>query len=450
MTHHPESGTVVEQTRTARESGPSQTKKPHRTRVRWTIVFLVFLGMLISYIDRANLAVSLPYLKEDLGIAAGLSGLILGAFYWTYAACQMPLGRLVDRVGPRFLFAGAVVWWSICTALTSAVKGFGGLFGLRLLLGVGEAAAFPSGIKTVGTWFPLSERGRASGIVASGARAGSLLALPVVTALIAFVGWRGSFIITGAIGVVWAVVWVLYYRSPEKHSKVSPAELEFITEGRSTADDKREPIRWTKLIKNRNVTSVALGFWCVTFVEYFFITWFPTYLVQDRGFNLLQLGVLGMIPAITALIGQYLGGYTTDALLRRGWSVTRSRKTCIIVGSLLSSVIAFAAIAESAAVALALLSISTASIMFAVASIYCLPGDLSPRKEGVQSQEGSIAGIINGISNTAGIASPAIIGFILGATGSFVYGLFLAGAIAVLGVIFFAFGLKKIEPMTID
>ncbi|WP_280832227.1 MFS transporter [Mycolicibacterium frederiksbergense] len=411
----------------------------------------MFLGMLISYVDRANLAVALPYMTDDLGLAAGASGLILGAFYWTYSAFQMPFGRLADRIGPRFLFAGAVVWWSFCTALTSVVKGFGGLFGLRLLLGVGEAAAFPSGIKTVGTWFPPSERGRASGIVASGSRAGSLLALPVVTALIGWIGWRGSFIVTGTIGLVWALAWVLYYRSPNQHPRVSEAELEHINAGRATEiDSDTKPLRWTTLIKNRNIMAVAFGFWCVTFVEYFFITWFPAYLVQERGFSLLKLGLLGSIPAITALIGQYVGGYTTDAMLRRGWSVTRARKSCIIAGSLLSSSIAFAAFADSAAAALVLLSISTASIMFAVASIYCLCSDLSPRAHASQGQEGSIAGIVNGISNTAGIASPAIIGLILGVTGSFVGGLVLAGAIAILAVVIFAFALQHVEPMTVS
>ncbi|MCV7068318.1 MFS transporter [Mycolicibacterium farcinogenes] len=239
--------------------------------------------------------------------------------------------------------------------------------------------------------------------------------------------------------LAWALIWVLYYRSPDRHPRVSDAELEHINSGRTTEiGSETKPLRWTSLIKNRNIMAVAFGFWCVTFVEYFFITWFPAYLVQERGFSLLKLGLLGSIPAITALIGQYVGGYTTDTLLRRGWSVTRARKSCIIAGCLLSSSIAFAGFADSAATALVLLSISTASIMFAVASIYCLCSDLSPRAHASQGQEGSIAGIVNGISNTAGIASPAIIGLILGVTGSFVGGLVLAGAIAILAVVIFA------------
>ena len=420
------------------------------TRARWTILWLVFLGLAISYIDRANLAVALPYMQHDLGLAAGLGGLLLGGFYWTYSVLQLPFGHAVDRAGPRFLFGAAVLWWSVCTAATSVVSGFGALFGLRLLLGAGEAAAFPASVKAVGTWFPPSERGIATGIYVSGARCGTLLSVPVVTALIGWIGWRSSFIATGALGVVWAAVWVWHYRAPREHRGVSESELALITEGREAPapGQERPAIPWLEMLRHRNVLAVSLGYFCITFVEYFFITWFPSYLVQDLGFTLLQLGVFGTIPAFSAILGQWSGGYVADALVRRGLTVTRARKSCIVGGALTSSVIAVAAFVRSPGLALALLSISTAALTFADASVWCLPADLSPRDQGPDvGWEGSIAGIVNGISNLAGIASPAVIGLAVGMTHSFVFGLVTAGVLAIVAVLIFVFGVGPIEPL---
>lgn len=159
-------------------------------RLRWLMVTLAFLAITINYIDRANLSVALPYMKQDLHLTTEQSGWILGAFFWIYSLFQLPIGRLVDRFGARSIFALAVAWWSLFTALTPLMRGFAGLFGVRLALGIGEAGAFPAATRTVQEWFPDHERGTASGIYDSGVRGGTLLSIPLVTALIAWVGWK--------------------------------------------------------------------------------------------------------------------------------------------------------------------------------------------------------------------------------------------------------------------
>lgn len=429
-----------------------------RTKLRWLIIFLAFVGITINYVDRANLAVALPYMTDDLNLSPGQAGLILGVFFWTYALFQIPLGWLVDRTGVRLMFAVSVVWWSIFTAATALTRGFASLLAFRLLLGVGEAGAFPSCARVVEQWFPKQERGLASGIYDSGARGGTLIATPLVAAVIAALGWRLSFVVTGALGLVFVVFWVWLYRSPRKHHMISQEELEYIEAGGAhTRDYERQQqrsndnsVRWRDLFLYRTVWGMALGFFCESFIIYFFITWFPTYLVNARGFSLLELGFFGTIPALVAFAGNWLGGFVSDSLVRRGTSLTMARKGCIVGGLLLSSVIALAAVVPSAGLALVLLSISFGSLAFATSSIVALPADVAPVSvEGAGSWAGSIMGIQNGVANLAGFASPVVLGFVVGVTGSFVAGLVIAGAMAIVGSLIYLFVVGPIEPLPV-
>jgi MFS family permease len=248
--------------------------------MRWYIVFMAFLGTAINYIDRANLGVALPALKHEFGLSPETSGLILGAFFWTYAACQLPSGWFVDKVGPRIAYTFAVVWWSIFTAATAVARGFTSLFGFRLLLGIGEAPAYPTNAKAVAEWFPRSERAFATSIYDSGARAGTVAALPLCTWIIGSYGWRASFVITGIIGILWSFIWYALYRHPTKHPLISDAEREHIVSGQPPVNAAAlgPKVPWSSLFKFRAVWGMMLGFFCLNFVIYFFVTWFPTYL----------------------------------------------------------------------------------------------------------------------------------------------------------------------------
>ena len=181
-------------------------------KMRWVVIFLCFLAIAVNYIDRANLAVAAPQIEKALGIGPAEMGFILSGFFWTYALMQMPFGWFVDRVGARIALAAAVTWWSIATVLTATVNGIGSLLGYRLLLGAGEAGAYPSGAKINVNWFPRKERALAASIFDSGSRIGNALSLPVVTLIIASFGWRMSFAVTGLLGIVWVVFWLLIYR----------------------------------------------------------------------------------------------------------------------------------------------------------------------------------------------------------------------------------------------
>lgn len=417
-------------------------------KIRWIIIWLAFLAIAIGYIDRANLSVALPYLTEELDLDPTYSGLILGAFFWTYSLFQFPSGWLADKLGSRFTFAFSVLWWSVFTALTAFARGFYSLLSLRLLLGVGEAGAFPAATRVVEEWFPKHERGFASGIYDSGARGGTMIAIPIVSALVAAVGWKGSFLITGAIGLLWVLIWLKFYRIPREQQILSTEEFEYIKKGGGAKirdHTEESTIKWRDIAKNRTVWGMSLGFACQSYVIYFFITWFPTYLVQERGFDLLELGIWGTIPGITAFIGNFFGGWVSDKLIYRGFSITAARKTCIVAGMIISGVIGLAGQVESPMAALALLSLSFAGVTFATSSIVALPADISPQ-EGA-SIAGSIQGFQNGISNLAGIISPTVIGWLYSVTGEFKMGLLSATFAAFLGCILYIFMVGKIEPI---
>lgn len=423
-----------------------------RTNVRWLMVFLAFAATSINYVDRANLSVALPFIERDLGINAAASGIIFSAFFATYAIFQLPSGYFVDKLGARLLYAFAVVWWSVFTAATALSRGFASLFAFRLLLGVGESGAYPSNAKVVSEWFPRQERALATSIFDSGARVGTALSLPIVTAIIALLGWRWSFAITGALGLVWLVFWLWLYRRPREHSMASNEEIDYIEAGGARtveATEERDPnaLRWRDLFRYRTIWGMMLGFFCLNFVIYFFITWFPSYLVNARNFDLLQLGFYGTIPALVAIPGGWLGGFVSDYLVRRGVDLTVARKTCLVGGMLFSSVIALAVLVPNASSALALLSVSYAATTFAAASVWSLPADVAP----TPGQVGSIGGIQNFASNIAGIIGPSFIGFMVTLSGgSYVTALLVAGAIGIVGAFSYLLIVGKIEPLPVE
>jgi ACS family D-galactonate transporter-like MFS transporter len=434
-----------------------------RSNLRWVVVGMCFLGVSINYLDRANLSIAMPDIVKEFGISHTVEGLILGGFFWTYALFQLPAGHFIDRLGARFTYGFAVIWWSVFTALTAVASGAGSLFGFRLGLGVGESASYPASAKVVSKWFPKRERALATSIYDSGARFGSAVALPLVAFLVAWLGWRASFVITGALGVVWAVGWVMWYRDPRSKSGLQDEELAYIESGGARADETEQTgrtaedeaaareaaatavptVRWRQLFGYRTVWGMMLGFFCLNFVIYFFITWFPTYLHDARGFSLLGTGFYGVIPAIVAIFGGWLGGWVSDRIYDRTGDLNKARKVCLVGGMAFSSVIALAVVVPSAWAALALLSVCYASLTFAAASVWSLPADVAP----TPNQVASIGGIQNFASNLAGVGSPFLVGALYDATGSFVVPLVVVGCLGLLGAVAYAVIVKRVEPL---
>lgn len=421
------------------------------SRIRYRILALAFIGLSLNYLDRANLSVALPFITEDLHLQLtnAEKGLILGAFFWAYDGAMLAAGWFSDKVGARKAFTFAAVWWSVVTALTPLARGFWSLFAVRFALGVGEAPAYPASTKAASRWFPQHERAFSTAVIDSGSRVGTVLALPIVTSLIALVSWHFSFVVLGLVGLVWAAAWYWYYRDPMQHEQANDLEREYIAAGGGrldeTDDEAATAIRWRDLFRYRTVQGMMLGFFCLNFVIYFFLTWFPTYLKDARGLDLLQLGTLGTLPGITAIVGGWVAGLIADRFIKRGADVTKVRKTVMVGGLLGGAAIVFAAPASSVYVALLFLAVSYASLAIAATGIWSLPGDIAPSSRHVAS----IGGIQNFASNIAGIISPFVFGLLLDIyDGSYLPAFLLAGAVAVVGALTYAFIVGRAEPLT--
>lgn len=415
-------------------------------KIRWVMIFLCFLANAINYIDRANLAIAAPNIRTELGLNPTEMGLILSAFFWTYAFFQMPAGWFIDKVGVRISLAFAVGWWSVFTMVTGIARGVGQMVGSRLLLGVGEAAAMPSFSKVAYSWFPQKEKGLACSIFDSGSRVGSALSLPLVAWLISVLGWRGSFIATGLMGIVWAIAWWFIYRDPEKYRDIAPEAVDALLAERGTpkVEEQGPKVSWSDLFRYRTVWGLMIGLFCLNFAIYFFITWFPSYLLQSRGFSLTSLGTLGMLPALLAIPGGWLGGYVSDSLLRRGWSATKARKTCLVTGMLLSTSITLSAFVDSTAACLALFSLAYASLSFAGSNTWAIVCEISPTPGHVAS----IGGIQNFAGNLAGILITTFTGVMLTITkGSFLIPLSLAGVLCLVGAFSYLFIVGEVKPL---
>jgi len=414
--------------------------------IRWLIIWMCFLSGAIAYIDRVNLAIAAPNVRAELGLNSAQMGLVLSAFFWMYAAVQLPAGSIVDKIGVRLSLAFAVCWWSLFTMATGLARGMAELIGARVMLGLGEAGALPSCVKSAFNWFPRSERGLACGILNSGGATGSALSLPLVTALIAMLGWRGSFIVTGLLGIAWALAWWVIYRDPERYRVVAPAEVEALLalRGASPSSAASINISWLDLFRYRSIWGLMIGLFCLDFAIYFFITWFPSYLLQARGFSLTSLGTVGMIPASMAVVGNWLGGYTSDHLLKRGWSATKARKSCLVGGMLMASSIGLSAFVNSTAVSLALLSLAYCSLAFSGANVWAVGSEIAPTPAHVAS----IGAIQNFAGNLAGIMIATFTGvMVLLNGGSFLVPLALAGSLCIVGALSYLFIVGKVEPL---
>lgn len=433
--------------------GPEPATAPPRARVhlptniRWGLVILLFFGMSIQSLDRVNLSAALPVISKDFALTPVLQGLILSAFFWTYAAMNIPAGYIVDRLRPRRAFTIIGLLWALVTMATALANGFLTLFGLRALLGIGEAGDFPTATAVVGEWFPPQERGLASGIFSVGNDGGVVIALPLSAFLLIHFGWPAVFVGSGLIGLIWVIIWWRQYYAPANHPRVSAEERAYVASPDVDLAGKKagKSRRWIDLLRYRQTWGLIVGYFCYPYLYGFFLTWLPTYLVKARHFSIAELGLFGAIPALFALAGGLVGGRCSDLLMTRVRNVNVARKVPIGVGMVVGSLaIIAAAYVPSVFGALALLSTTTFFMRGAYGAIWSLPVDVSPG----QTYTASISGLMNAFGNLGGgVIAPIVTGILLAATGSFVVPLVVAGIVAIVGAGAFIFGVGPIRPL---
>src|SRR5216683_4140842 len=422
------------------------------TRVRYGILGVIVIATAINYMDRANLSIVAPDVKKDLHISAAELGIIFSAFSWTYAALQIPGGWVLDRVGPRITFGIALIFWSIVTGSISLARGFGSLLGLRMALGVAETPAFPANNTLVSRWFPTRERGLATGSYTAGEYVGLAIAAPLLAWMATTYGWHSVFYLTGGLGIVFAVVWLLFIRnSPQSDKRVSVSELALIESGggavkvaRSEGGEHAKFSDIPKLLSHKRMVGALIGQFANTSTLFFFLTWFPTYLVEQKHFTLLKAGIMVTIPYLVALIGTLAAGSWSDWMLRRGVASAVARKTPIISGLILSMIVIFDNYVNNPALVILFFSIAFFAQGMASSTAWALLSDIAPAK-----QLGLTGGLFNFFANAGGALSPLVIGFIVGATGSFAYGLVYIAVIAGIGALSYIFLVDRVERIVL-
>ena len=399
---------------TATHPGLQSAQRP--TRSRYLIMVMLFITVVINYLDRSNLSIAAPALKDEFGLDTVHEGLILSAFGWTYAAMQIPGGWLVDRVSPRVLYAAALILWSAATFFMGFAGSFVILFVLRLAVGALEAPAYPINNRVVTTWFPEKERATAIGFYTSGQFVGLAFLTPVLAWLQHHYGWHMVFVSTGLLGIVWGVLWYLIYREPRQFKGANAAEIELIQKGGGVVDldkrvtEKKAPFNWNDLglvMSQRKLWGVYLGQFCLTSTLWFFLTWFPTYLVKYRGMDFIKSGFLASVPFLAAFIGVLCSGVLSDFLIRRGATVGLARKLPIILGLLISTSMIGANFTDSTPwviffLALAFFCNGLASITWSLVSA------LAPVR-----LLGLTGGVFNFVGNLSSICTPIVIGFLV-------------------------------------
>ncbi|AKO93264.1 MFS transporter [Priestia filamentosa] len=438
------------QLETQKERPIQQVKRKKRSRARFTILALLFVGTAINYLDRTNMAVAASSIQDDLGLNAATMGLILSAFGWTYAFMQIPGGWFIDRFGPRLIYGLSLILFSCFTLAQGFAKNFGTLFGLRLGLGLSESPAFPANSRVVASWFPQRERALATGVYTAGEYVGLALATPFLFWLLSSFGWHSIFIVTGVIGLLFAIVWFKVYREPTQSKHINEEELKYIEEGGALVkiekDKQSHKMKWSDiqhLFKYRQFIGMYLGQFSIASTLYFFLTWFPTYLTQEKGMTFLKAGFMGSFPYIAAGIGVLLGGYWSDKMVKRGLSLNIARKTPVIIGLLGSCSIVLANYTESIGLVITIMSI--AFFAQGMSNItWTLVSDMAPKE-----LVGLAGGVFNLAANLAAIVTPIVIGVIVSRTASFNGALIFVSAVALVGALSYIFVIGDVKRVEI-
>jgi ACS family D-galactonate transporter-like MFS transporter len=421
------------------------TGKP--TRQRYVVMLMIFVSVVITFLDRSNISITAPAMRKELGIDTVHMGWILSAFGWTYAFCQIPGGWLVDRVGPRFFYPGILILWSLATALLGVVGSVVSLICIRLLIGALEAPSYSINNMVVSSWFPDRERGGAIGFYTSGQFVGLAFLTPLLLMLQSEHGWRAVFFTTGIGGAVWGVIWLIAYRTP-RESRANAAEISYMEQGGALVDlgspesrKVRRKLSWADIgtvFKYRKLWGVYIGQFAVTSCQWFFLTWFPTYLIEFRHLSFVKTGLYASIPFLAAFLGVLSSGLISDRILRSGASLGWARKSPIICGLLLSSSIIGANFVDAPELVIAFMAL--AFFGNGMASIgWSLISSVAPRQ-----LIGLTGGTFNFISNLSGISTPLIIGY-LAQGGNFAPGLTYIAVVAVMGALAYILMIGKLE-----
>jgi MFS transporter, ACS family, D-galactonate transporter len=394
---------------------------------RWSVVGLLFVASFINYLDRATISVALPLISFDLHIGPETKGVLLSAFFWSYALLQIPVGWCADHLNLRWLYAGLFAIWSFACGLTGFAGSLMILILLRIILGIGESIYLPGGSKIITVLFPSSDRAFPSGLFDSGTRLGLAVGAPLIAALIMNYGWRRMFMMVGFTAVLWIAPWLV----------VAPRNLQGVRTMDAANGAKPSP----HIHFNRNLLGICLGFFCFDYYWYLLVTWLPDYLITSRHLPLVRAGFYALLPYLVFGVCEPLGGWISDALIRWGWNETRARKV-ILTGAYLSGLLLIPVVGARTPLGALGFLVGGSLVGLATGNMFAILQCCAPPNE-----VGIWTGVENFAGNIAGILAPIATGFLIQRTGSYFPGFALAAGVLVAGIFAYWFLVGELNPV---
>jgi MFS transporter, ACS family, D-galactonate transporter len=394
---------------------------------RWRLLALLSLSVFINYVDRGNLSVAAPVLTRELSLSPAKLGLLFSAFFWTYSLCQIPAGWLVDRFNVNRLYAAAYTIWSVATLMTGFAHTIAALLTVRLVLGLGESVSYPACSQILVRNFSEQERGRANSLIDVGAKAGPALGTLLGGLVVAYWGWRAVFIGAGAIGLLWLAPWYVWAGTGE----VVPGE-----------SNQPNP-SLLRVLGRPDALGTSLGMFCYGYAWYFLLSWLPYYLVTERHFSMRAMALFGALPFCGSALSALVSGWASDRLIARGASVTRVRKSFVVVGLLLCTLVFPAAMVRDRSFALVLLTGASLAIGLFSSNVWAITQTLAGR-----AAAGKWSGIQNAAGNLGGVVSPLLTGLIVSRTHSFLLAFACAAVALSVGAGAYLFLVGEVVPLT--
>ena len=415
-------------------------------QLRWRIGGLLGAGVLINYFDRISLSVAAPQLQQDFGLSSIDMGLLLSAFFWSYALLQIPAGVALDRFGVTRLGRWSGFLWAVASALAAGAGGFMSMLVARVLLGAAEAPSFPANAKATGYWFPRNERAMATALFDAAAKFSNVVGVPLVALAVVHLGWRCGFGLVAFLSVLYFVMFWRVYRDPSRHPGLTPREREYILANGATPEEERSAVpsgMLLYLLGRRKIWGLSLGFGAYGYCFYFFLTWLPGYLVQTMHMSIIRSASMAAIPWACATLSDLLvGGWLIDHLIARGCNESRVRKAVLLLGMLGGVAVFGATTTTNPTVALTWISIALSGLAAAAPVGWSLPSLVAPK-----GGAGTVGGVMNFANNLMGALAPIITGVVIDRTHSFAAAFLVAGFVLLGGMASFAFLMGRIEPL---
>lgn len=424
---------------TAADAPASAQASTTTGRYRWVVVALLFAAMVVNYVDRQTIGFLKGPLSAEYGWNEANYADLVFWFQASYAIAYLAWGRIMDRIGARWGFGIAFLIWQLAFIGHAAARSLNGFIIARMALGLGEGGGFPGGIKAVAEWFPKKERAFATGLFNAGTNIGAIVTPLVIPAVTLAYGWRAAIILVGVAGLVWLPVWLVMYRRPREHKKLTAGELAHIE---SDPADPVEKVGWLKLLRYRETWAYAAGKFLIDPIWWMFLFWLPDFLSKRYGLDLKTFGPPVIAIYLMSDVGSVAGGWLSSRLMKMGWSINRARKTTMLISALLALPVAFAAMASNMWIAVLIIGVATAAHQSFSATLYTLPSDVFPR-----SAVGSVVGIGGMIGAIGGMVFSKYIGGVLDSIGTYTPIFIVAASAYLLALLAVHLLTPKMEPV---